>query len=115
MASTFAIAAPMEARSARHLSSRPGADGEFRARACRAASQIELGGLDAVPGGALTLPSALTTGLGAGAGGGAALGAGGGGPQMRPTASSQTPDRPLMPTATSPEGQYCGGASVDRF
>jgi hypothetical protein len=34
-----------------------------------------------------------------------------GGPQMSPTASSQTPDRPLMPTATSESGQYCVASS----
>src|SRR5713226_9747204 len=33
-------------------------------------------------------------------------------PQMRPTASSQTPERPLMPTATRPAGQRCVTSSL---
>src|SRR5712692_1620643 len=57
----LAVIVPLAATSARHFSSRPGAAGEFRARASRARSQIdraELGG-----GTPLTLPKALTGGV----------------------------------------------------
>src|SRR6266849_9328453 len=59
----LAVIVPLAATSARHFSSRPGAAGEFRARASRARSQIERAVLAVVPGGALTLPKALTGGV----------------------------------------------------
>src|SRR5260370_18463854 len=59
--SRLAIVAPLAARSARHFSSRPGAAGEFRARASRATSQIGRGGPDGPHGPSpFTLPIALT-------------------------------------------------------
>src|SRR6266446_7287388 len=69
---------------ARHWASRLAATGEFRARASRARSQIGRGGAPVV--GRLTLP--ILGGLGVSFGG----------PQISPTASRRSPDRPLMPT-----------------
>jgi hypothetical protein len=76
-----------------------GAAGELRARASRAASQIERGGCGAaLPVSTRPNPTYFP--------------ASGDTPQINPNASSQIPERPEIPTGMSPFGQIWPKASA---